>query len=107
MPKQECVRGSRRRVYHGSCKSTSGGLKKDDIMRVKRGKSHRLISRRKHSLVTVNHPLKVWKRSLEKAAKMLDYKIEPFKKIPSYVKRDAMEIYRDAMAYHKLRKTKA
>lgn len=39
--------GSKSMVFHGSALSTSGGLKKKDLMKTKKG---RIVSRRKHAL---------------------------------------------------------
>jgi hypothetical protein len=38
--------GSRAEVWHGVCEKTSGGLKKKDLMKTKKG---RIVSRRKHA----------------------------------------------------------
>jgi hypothetical protein len=38
--------GSRAEVWHGVCLKTSGGLKKKDLMKTRKG---RIVSRRKHS----------------------------------------------------------
>jgi hypothetical protein len=38
--------GSRAEVWHGVCVKTSGGLKKSDLMKTKKG---RIVSRRKHT----------------------------------------------------------
>jgi hypothetical protein len=38
--------GSKAEVYHGSAKHTSGGLKKKDLMKTKKG---RIVSRKKHA----------------------------------------------------------
>jgi hypothetical protein len=39
--------GTKAQVYHGTAKHTSGGLKKKDLMKTKRG---RIVSRAKHAL---------------------------------------------------------
>jgi hypothetical protein len=39
--------GSKSMVFHGSALSTSGGLKKKDLMKTRKG---RIVSRRKHAL---------------------------------------------------------
>lgn len=39
--------GSKSQVFHGNAKHTSGGLKKDDLMKNKRG---RIVSKKKHAL---------------------------------------------------------
>ena len=39
--------GSKLQVYNGSAKKTSGGLKKEDLMKNKRG---RIVSRKQHAL---------------------------------------------------------
>jgi hypothetical protein len=38
--------GSKAEVYHGTAKHTSGGLKKKDLMKTKKG---RIVSRKKHA----------------------------------------------------------
>ena len=38
--------GSKSQVFHGTAKHTSGGLKKNDLMKTKNG---RIVSRRKHA----------------------------------------------------------
>jgi len=38
--------GSKAQVFHGSAKHTSGGLKKQDLMRNKRG---RIVSKKQHA----------------------------------------------------------
>jgi hypothetical protein len=39
--------GSKSQVFHGNAEKTSGGLKRDDLMKNKRG---RIVSKRKHAL---------------------------------------------------------
>jgi hypothetical protein len=39
--------GSKAQVWHGSAKHTSGGLKKSDLMKTKKG---RIVSKKKHAL---------------------------------------------------------
>jgi hypothetical protein len=41
--------GSKAEVYHGTAKHTSGGLKKKDLMKTKKG---RIVSRKKHAAGT-------------------------------------------------------
>jgi hypothetical protein len=38
--------GTKAQVYHGTAKHTSGGLKKKDLMKTKKG---RIVSRKKHA----------------------------------------------------------
>ena len=38
--------GTKAQVYHGTAKHTSGGLKKSDLMKTKKG---RIVSRKKHA----------------------------------------------------------
>jgi hypothetical protein len=39
--------GTKAQVWHGSAKHTSGGLKKKDLMKTRKG---RIVSRKKHAL---------------------------------------------------------
>lgn len=45
-PKKMKAVGSKAEVYHGNAKHTSGGLKKEDLMKNKHGK---IVSKRKHA----------------------------------------------------------
>ena len=38
--------GSKAEVYHGTCKRTSGGLKRSDLMKTKKG---RIVSKKQHA----------------------------------------------------------
>lgn len=94
--------GSRRSVMSGHAHHTSGGLKKDHLIKIKvgehRGKSlHRIVSRRKHaSAMRKSSPLHKWVKAVRMAKKKLGIPRDAFVLVkrgrPLYM--EAKKIYR-------------
>lgn len=98
-------RGTKRQVYNGTARQTSGGMGKDDLMRVQHGTRvvvskdgtektvpvYAIVSKARHKLGTTN----LWARAVKEARNKL--KITGFVAIKSRGTEEERELYELAM----------
>ena len=109
--------GTKRQVYNGTARKTSGGMTKKDLMHVKRGTRvvvgkdgkkkkvpvYAIVSKARHTLGKTN----LWSLSIKKARKKL--KITGFKAIKKTGTEEETQLYRTAKVIYagmKKKKTK-
>lgn len=84
------VVGSKAQVFSGTADKTSGGLKKNDLMRTADG---RIVSVKKHKAGKSNPALKKWRAAVDEAKEEMGLDSNSFVLIKGPLKSLAKQIY--------------